>query len=602
MTKPKDTSKPGSKEPIEAAEILSAAPGPKITFADVTLDPDYQMLVESYQHAEFAKCQHILHDLLKRYDDNHRLLDFQKDIEMQLSLKNISQSYSLKEKQNKKKLTLRMSALTGAAIAFVVLVFIGSFWLLSRTVIQQRQERDAAQLASMEGQVVELLHSGQPQVAAGIIEKMRQIDAEYTNLDRLTEQTNSLLLLEAKYQNALSLIDGKEYSGALMLLKEIDTAQPGLWDVTRQIANAETMIQVAAFMQAGNDAYQAGKWSEVITAYESALDLDPELNDALMKEQLLNGYLRRIIEMLENDSTAVEDIENAEQYYRKAMSMIPQSKAFASERENLQKVSSSLLQLKFTQTAKSLLNERNQTVTSISKAVSYLSKAVNLDPKNTQLQLDLRNAELYQIAFQYYSNMNWGLVIEKLNQLLATDDNYANGNAKVLLYEAYYALGRQYYAVGVYEDARSNLEKAEILAYENGYNQLKLFQVQMLLGDTIARMGDSANAVSYYQYALNSINAYARASGDADLTAQLMEAEGLAASGMTKEAAVSYYQIHQVISRIYIIKEVEALDGTSLAFFADQNASTSEAIIEVNGLPQSTVISFGRKIKVPTLN
>jgi hypothetical protein len=44
-------------------------------------------------------------------------------------------------------------------------------------------------------------------------------------------------------------------------------------------------------------------------AYESALELDPELNDAIMKEQLLNGYLRRIIQMLENDSTAVEDIE-----------------------------------------------------------------------------------------------------------------------------------------------------------------------------------------------------------------------------------------------------------------------------------------------------
>jgi tetratricopeptide (TPR) repeat protein len=198
--------------------------------------------------------------------------------------------------------------------------------------------------------------------------------------------------------------------------------------------------------------------------------------------------------------------------------------------------------------------------------------------------------------------MNWGLVIENLKKLLVSYNNYANGNAKVLLYEAYYALGHQYYAVGVYEDARSNLEEAEILAYENGFNQLKLFQVQMLLGDTIARMGDSANAVSYYQYALNSINAYSRASGDADLTAQLMEAEALAASGFTRDAAASYYQIHQTISRIYTIKEVEAVDGTSLAFFADQNASTSEAIIEANGLPQSSVISFGRKIKVPTLN
>ncbi len=207
MTKPKDTSKPGSNETTLPVDARPATPGPKITFADVTLDPDYAILVEAYQHGEFTKCQHILNDLLKRYHDNHRLLEFQKDLEMQLSLKNISQTYSLKEKQKKKTRTLRMSALTVGAIIFVILVFIGSFWLLSRTIIQQKHEAELAQMTSMEGQVVELLHSGQPQVAAGIIEKMRQIDNEYVNLDRLTEQTNALLMLEAKYKNALALMD-----------------------------------------------------------------------------------------------------------------------------------------------------------------------------------------------------------------------------------------------------------------------------------------------------------------------------------------------------------------------------------------------------------
>lgn len=597
-----DSSTPRVKSSDRHNASHPTAQGQIPPFTDVSTDPEYQKLAEYYQKAEFNKCNELLAILLKRYPEDPKLLEFEKDLEMQLSLRNINQIYSIKEKEQKKKTTIRMSALTIAAIVFVVLVFIGSFWILSREIISQRQRNNAIQLASLEGQAVELLNSGQPQIAAGLIEKMRAIDPSYGSLPDLSDRANLLMQLESTYQTARGLMDQGDYKGALMLFNEIDTTQPGLWDVSQQKSKSETMIQVAALMQAGNDAYQAGKWSEVIMAYESALELDHQLNDPIMKEQLLNGYLRRIIEMLENDSTSVEDIEKAEQYYRKATAMIPQSKAFASERENLQKVSSSLLQLKFTQTARALLEENNQSITSISKAVSYLNKAVNLDPNNAQLKTDLRNASLYQIAFRYYLDMNWGLAISNLNQLMAVNQNYANGNAKLLLYEAYYSLGAQYYSVGVYQDARSNLEQAEILAYDQTNNRLKLFQVQMMLGDTIAKMGDYANAVSYYQYALNTVGAYNRASADTNLSTQLVEAEILAAAGNMQEAANYYYQIHQGISNIYTITEVEAPDGVCLAFFAYENHSTSDAIIEVNNLPKSAIITFGREIKVPTLD
>ncbi len=577
-------------------------PEKKPPFIDVTADPDYLKLVEYYQHAEFEKCGDLLNSLIKRYPDNLRLVEFQKDLEMQLSLKHISATYSIKEKQEKKKLTIRMSAFTVAGIALVVLVFAASFWFLSRVIIDQRQQVQASQLFSLESQVNELLQTGQPQVAAGIIEKMYEIDANYANLPVLSERTNFLLMLEADYQNALTLLSEGDYNGALLILRDINEAQPGLWDVARQISKAEKKVQVTAFLQAGNDAYLSGKWGEVITAYESAMEQDPSLNDGLMKEQLLNSYLRRIIQMLESDSTNIEDIEIAEEYYRKAVAMIPQSKAFASERENLQRVSSGLLELKFTQIAKGLLEQKAQTFTTISQAVAYLSKAANLDPDNAQLQSDLKNAELYRIAFQYYLDMNWGLTIDNLNPLIAIDQNYANGNANVLLYESYYALGNQYYAVGEYAQAKTNLEQAETLAYADRVNLLKLFQVQMLLGDTVFKMGDHAKAVSYYQYALNSAGVRDKAFADPGLSSQLTEAEGLVETGNTREAAMVYYLIHQQIPRIYTVKEIEATDGACLAFLAVENLSTSDAISLANDLPKSSIITFGRTIKVPTLD
>ncbi len=576
-------------------------PDKKPPFIDVTADPDYLKLVEYYQHAEFEKCGDLISALIKRYPDNPKLVEFQKDLEMQLSLRHISTTYSLKEKQEKKKITIRMSAFTAAGIALVVLVFAASFWYLSRMILEQRTQSETAQLASLENQVTELLNSGQPEVATGIIEKMYAINANYASLPALSERANFLTMLEADYQNAKTLLSEGDYNGALKILKDIDGAQPGLWDVERQISDVEKKVQVTAFMQAGNDAYLSGKWDEVITAYESALEQDPSLNDGLMKEQLLNSYLRRIIQMLESNSASPEDITNAEEYYRKAVAMIPQSKAFASERENLQKVSSGLLELKYTQTAERLLEEKNQTFTSISQAVGYLNKAVNLNPVNSELQSKLQNAELYQIAFQYYLDMNWGLAIENLSQLITVDQNYANGNAKILLYEAYYALGNQFYLVGSYPDALTNLELAETLAYDDRTNLLKLFQVQMLLGDTVLKMGDHAKAVTYYQYALNAAGVKEKAAGDAGLSSQMTEAEALVTAGDTREAAMIYYLIHQQISRIYKVKEVEATDGTCLAFLAAEYLSTSDAITSVNDLPKSSVITFGREIKIPTL-
>ncbi len=117
----------------------------------------------------------------------------------------------------------------------------------------------------------------------------------------------------------------------------------------------------------GNTAYENENWDTVISSYESALALNSQLDDPLITEQLLQGYLKKIISMLEDDGATIEDIEAAEQYYRKAVALIPQSKEYANERENLQEASSNLLQLKFIQTAKEMLADSNQTITSVKK-------------------------------------------------------------------------------------------------------------------------------------------------------------------------------------------------------------------------------------------
>jgi tetratricopeptide (TPR) repeat protein len=520
---------------------------------------------------------------------------------MKLSLKNMAISINKEEKHKKKKVILNMSVFAIIGFLIVIIVFFFSYYYFNDSVSVKLLEDETALLTSLDYQAEQLLLAGQPQPAAGIIERIRTINPEFENLPELISQIDDLLRLEIYYQTALNLITENKNNEALVILNEIEAEKPGLWDVSQQIASIETSFQIAKYMEEGNAAYQVEKWDQVISAYENALILDPELDDPLMYEQLLRGYLNKIISMLENENTSIKDIENAEEYYRRAVALAPQSKAFASERGNLQKASNNLLELKYTQIAKASLEDKNQTITSVAKAVSYMRKAANIKPENADLQLDLKNAEYYQIAYKNFIEKNWEQAITNLNQITSVDSNYANGNASLLLFEAYYALGKQYYSVALYPDVLNKLEQAEILVWLDSDNLMKLFQVQVFLGDTNGKLNDYENAVSYYQYALNAIQVNKRLTNFPATATKLAEANALAAYGNYEDAFAAFQEVLRGIDVIYSISEIEISDGVCLAFFANENLSTLDAVLEANNLPKNMVITFGRNLKVPMI-
>ncbi|MDO9545548.1 MAG: hypothetical protein Q7J07_02215 [Pelolinea sp.] len=592
------SSKPEFKKPKDSDPDFNERTGRIANPIDLSSDPDYTKLLEHYQHAEFTMCKEVLDKLEKRYPEHPGLLEFKDYFHIYFSLKNMAISSENVEKHKKNKVVLNMSVFAIIGTLIVMIVFFFSYYYFNDNVTVKQLEDETAHLTSLEYQAEQLLLGGQPRPAAEIIERIRTINPEFVNLPELISRTDDLLRLEANYQTALNLITENKNNEALVILNEIEAEKPGMWDVSQQIASIETFFQIAKYIEEGNAAYQVEKWDQVISAYENALILDPELNDPLMNEQLLWGYLNRIISMLKNENTSIEDIKNAEEYYRRAVAMTPQNKAFASERENLQKASSNLLELKFTQTAKAKLQDKNQTVTSVAEAVSYMRKAANIESENTSLNLDLKNAEYYQIAFKNFIEMNWQQAITNLSSV---DSNYANGNASLLLFEAYYALGKQYSSVGLYLDAINKFEQAEILAWNDSGNLIKLFQVQVILGDTIGKLNDYENAVSYYKYALNAIQVNKRLTNFPAIATKLAEANVLATYGNYEDAFKAFQEVLKGIDGVYSISEIEISDGVCLAFFANENQSTVDAILEANNLPESMAVTFGRKLKVPMI-
>ena len=564
-------------------------------------DPDYKKLLELYQSAEFTKCEKLIEQLSQKYPDEKEIEQIKDDLLMKLSFKDSIDSVSREEKIEKRKKIIKL-----AIFAVVTTVIISSLTLFISFLIQinrstKQLEENYVLLTSLEYQADRLLDAGKPQQAAEIVERMKTVDANYEELPELISKTNLLLNLEQDYQNALDLIAQGQESEALEILQEIEKENPGMWDIRNHIELLETKYQFESLMTEGSRAFIAEDWDGVINAYESAQSIDPDLVDPVIKEQLIQAYLNKIIGMLEDQDTTIDDIDNAEMFYRKATSLVSQSKEFASERESLQKASSDLLQVKYTQVAKSALEDKHQTSASIAEAVAFLRKAANLDSENKALSADLQNAENYQVAFKKFLDMKWNEAVSHLKLLLANDPNYANGNANILLYESYYALAKQYYAIGLYLDAIQVLEQAEILVFADTDNLLRLFQVQTLLGSTFGKLNNYEGAVSYFKYAFDAVEAREKLGDYPGIDEKLSTANIEAAYLHFDKAFPLYEEVLDEIDVIYTNPEVEVENGVCLAFVADENRSTLEAIIEANNLPSSMTVSFGRKLIVPTI-
>jgi tetratricopeptide (TPR) repeat protein len=568
---------------------------------EINNDPDYSLLLEHFQRAEFSACESLLEKLERKFPEHPDLIQLKEELAVKLSLENYASSIRLQEVQRKKKVALNMSIFAVIAMLIVVVVFVFSFILLDRNATAKRLAENEATLSSLQYQAEQLLESGQPQQASEIIEKMKVINPEYINLSELISRSDNLSQLEARYRTAIELINKNNIGEAYIILKEIEQEIPGLWDIKQQIAKIETSIKVAELIEEGDDAFQVKNWNQVIDSYENALNLDPTLNDPKMKERLLQSYLNEILRMVEIENISGEDVQKADEYYRKAISMAPQSQAFVFEKENLQKARNNLLVLKLSHSARTKLEDKNQTLSSISEAVSHLREAVNIRGESSSLNDDLNLAESYNLAFTSFIDSNWEKAIFQLKYITNIDSNYANGNAAVLLYESYFALGKRYDSLGLYFDALSVFQQAEIIAWEDPDNLMKLFQVQVMLGDLYGQVKDFYNAISYYQYALNAIQVNKRITDLPSLAAKFTEANNLAALRKYEESFVAFQEALQEIDVVFSVTEKDIGAGICLAFFASENLSTIDAVVEANNLPATMVFTFRQNLRVPRI-
>jgi D-ribose pyranose/furanose isomerase RbsD len=247
--------------------------GQRARLIDLSTDPNYQRLIDAYQHAEFAKCKELLAPLEERYPQHPGLLKFNEDLQMKLSLRSVADIIKKEKKREKRKATFNLSLFAVIATFLTMMVLMFSNVYFKNVVVANQLEQETSQLSLLVHQAEQLLLVGNPQPAAELVEKISLVNPHYENLPALASRTHDLLQLEAQYQKALNLLSENHHHEAWIILTEIETERPGLWDVSQHIVLIENTVQIVEYSDEGNAAYHDEQWYQVIRADENVLNL-----------------------------------------------------------------------------------------------------------------------------------------------------------------------------------------------------------------------------------------------------------------------------------------------------------------------------------------
>lgn len=564
-------------------------------------DSDYQNLLVYYQQGDWNKCNEIINELQSKYPGDPKVLEFKSDIEMKLLISGIN----IRASHEKNKKLIINGAFLIVVISILSILSVNAIKTSQQRAIANREiEADTlakSNLKALESQVGLLLQSNHYEEAAKVILKMQEIDPDYPAIPDYQKKINDHLVLVDLYDLAINSLSEEKVLEALELFQEINSISPNYRDVVYQIDTINRKISLQNLITSGEKAYFEQNWEGAIGSFQQAYSLEEDIISPQIREKLLLCYLNSIVETLSNESPAISEIEKAGIYYQKAIALIPQDSGHIGERIELQQMSVDLLEIKDIQVARSILADQNHSELLVMKAIGFLRSAAALKPDRQDIPGEIRKAEKYLEALRLFNQKKWDGAINKLNELATFDSNYPNGMIPVLLYEANMYSGLKYFNGGFYLDARKRFELAEILAWENtDKNKLRLFKAQIYLGLTLGKLEDYKNSVSYFLYALKSIEDTTEFQSNNDLMNLKTIAERLNKEGKYYDAYLIMVDTLNENTDLYLYQEVAVYSGDNLAYYAEKYHSTMMEIVNNNNI-EFPLVSSSQKINIPYL-
>jgi tetratricopeptide (TPR) repeat protein len=512
------------------------------------------------------------------------------------------------ERISKEKIKNRRKLFLGAFITLIICLSITLVTIRVWTVIQERQlaitaSLTAEALANKYQSAENLMLTGKPEEALILYNEIKQVDPSYKDVNQKIDSAEKYIEAITLYEQGVQLMNTGKYSDALETFSMVEQLYPDYKNTRELIQKIEQDKEVAFLIKEIEKTYAEEDWEGVIHNYEAIQAIDPFMELPELKDILFNSYRNLIIALASRPNLTLEEIETADDYYRKAIALVPQDKDYAEEREELKAIAIERLANKYYLYALSLIESSDYSYKGLRESVRILKKADNIGSESPIIMAEIEKAELFLTSYDDLLENNWDDAISKLETLLRKDENYADGRAKYFLYEAYTARGDNLFAYADFEGAFVDYQKAELIAWSDKENILRLFQIQVRIAAILKILDEINESAEYYNYAFERLDYEGKLTDpdEQEVLKIIAEANKSFQQGDAVEAINLYETAMEQQEKIYDQTTILVKQDDTLLNIAFVQGSTLERLRAANNIGESMVISIDQELLVSLL-
>ncbi|HEY5729189.1 MAG TPA: LysM peptidoglycan-binding domain-containing protein [Anaerolineales bacterium] len=569
-------------------------------------DPVYQSAMKHLQGGNWEAGLTELDKLISSYPLNHQLRTLRQEMKLRAQVDD-DERIDITEANKRKRITWSIRLVVSAVLLSVIIwsamrysQWIGQQWVLT----QQRLENEVQLIdqAVKFRDAQDLLQVGRLTEAKTKLEEVSAANPDYPGLTEALQRTDKMIALDSRYDEALRKINLGDLNGALEVLEGIEADEPFYKDVSTRIAEIKGQFFLGDIQSQAEKAYQSKNWEQAASSYETLRALNPSYQPEMVEGRLFESYMNAAMDTLSKDTESIQALELAETYFSKALSLRPQDPTIRFERDQARETFKDRLFSRYVEAAQAALSEKADSLEALATADEYFFKALELRPNDPGIQLQRRLAQLFVEAQDDFDKNRYDEVIEKLEGVITEEPEYASGTARQTLFEAYLARGDARMLGGDYEPAQTDFQRAVVLAEQGENTNLRLFQAQIRIAESMGAQLLYEDAVLLYRSAIDSANL-----SDADLKqrpeliSKLKQADGYVQIRSYRSAFRIYRD--QARKILFIFPKVSHVvrAGEYLTSLANQYNTTVEAILQANNLGSTKKVTTGQELVIPVL-
>jgi tetratricopeptide (TPR) repeat protein len=569
--------------------------------------PPYQQALKDLQAGKWVEGLAGLAEVEKKYPLDTELRTLRQEMQVRARI----DEYEIEERKAQKQHKVRRIAIRVLLVLLVVLlVFVAistySGWLQNQWNSAQdslTSQMHQTELAVKFLNAQQLLQAGQTGEALTILEEITSSNPDYPGLNEAMDAALAQKDLETQYTQAMDMLAAGNSQDALPILQMIDQQSPQYRDVALQIQSLESLVQMDSYLAQADQAFEEERWEDAIAGYESLRLLDPGYKPGQVEPKLFQAYINAATAVVDDPFPSLASLQTADRYFSQALSLRPQDREAVSARTAVRTTIESRMVDDYIQAAQDALVGNADSLAALATAETLFSRALELRPNDPAILVQYQLAEIYLSAVESFAARDYDAVIEGLEYVVGLDENYANGTARQTLYEAYIGRGMAEMAVGDYEFAILDFQKAATLAQQTPDAVSTYFEAQILIAEAEGMAGNFLQAILLYQNALSDTGLRETIlNSDTALTTDLQNAEANALAGNYSRS----FQLYRTLLRSRVTAYdntlvVSVKTGDYLTSLARQYNTTVSAILAANNLTNQDRLDPNTELIIPIL-